>query len=529
MSMSYRLNILPANIKVQAQEGDTVLDLLRNAGLHPDAPCGGKGSCRKCRVFINRHFCMKEEAEEKETVKRIIDGQIFTEALACQSIIDCDMDLYYEGAGDLNILEDSKNGSGLHSESIMSRGKDLAAAFDIGTTSVVCYILDIDTAECVARSSMLNPQSQFGADVISRCEYALEHGVMPLSEAIRSAMDQLMLECAEDLNRIKLISVVGNTCMHHLLLGIDIKSLTVAPYEAVVKDALVMKAADLGLINACRGDAAGPADNKDAVVRILPNIAGFVGSDTVACILSSRMDESEELTLMIDIGTNGEMVLGNKDRMICCSTAAGPAFEGAKIECGMRGSIGAIDHVAVKDGRLDCHIIGSEDDEHIKAAGICGSGILDAVAAALTLGLIDDFGKISSGNIMLSDGIYLSQKDIREVQLAKAAIAAGIELLSEKLAVRVNDIERVLIAGAFGNYMDPVSACAIGLIPQILSDKIQMIGNAAGEGSIMAALSEKAWEHAQQISRKTEFLELASSEDFQDIFVDNLTFDTDIY
>jgi uncharacterized 2Fe-2S/4Fe-4S cluster protein (DUF4445 family) len=250
-------------------------------------------------------------------------------------------------------------------------------------------------------------------------------------------------------------------------------------------------------------------------------------------LLATAFDEIEDLSLMIDIGTNGEMVMGNKDHMIACSTAAGPAFEGAKIECGMRGMSGAIDHIKADGTNLVCHVI---DD--VKAVGICGSGLMDAIAAGLDIELIDESGKIDEDfdyvyrqedtNLLafrLRDGVYLSQKDVREVQLAKGAIAAGIELMAEKLGIQVSDIKKIMIAGAFGNYMDPHSACRIGMLPIELEDRIEMIGNAAGEGSRIATLNIDEFERAQTIRQKVEFLELASSPNFQDTFVDNLLFE----
>ena len=261
----------------------------------------------------------------------------------------------------------------------------------------------------------------------------------------------------------------------------------------------------------------------------MPNIAGFVGADTSAVLLDVELDREEDITLVIDIGTNGEMVLGNKDRMIACSTAAGPAFEGAKIEMGMRGMEGAIDHVRADDeGNVICTMIGGGNP-----IGICGSGLLDAVAVLLETGKMDESGRLDEytelpeGNkvFMLKGDVYISQKDIREVQLAKGAIAAGIELMEKQLGIRTEDIKRVKIAGAFGNYMDPHSACAIGMIPAELEDRIVMIGNGAGEGAKIAAFSYQEYRRAERIARRAEFLELASSPDFQDTFVDHLMFE----
>ena len=504
----YKINIKPEDIIIEAEEGENLLSVQIRAGLHPDAPCGGQGACGKCLVDIE------------------IDGEQWESVLACRYEVHSDLTIMRHDIKNYKILE-----SGVKREVELAPAvkKGYGAAFDIGTTSVVCYLLNLENGKQLARASMLNPQTQFGADVISRCEYAMEHDVEMLSAVIRLAMNQLIDEVCSKSNvnvrEVKLITMVGNTCMHHLFLNIDPTSLTKVPYEAAVKDEIVMKAAEADLIAAA-----------DAILQVLPNIAGFVGADTVGCILATDFDHIRELSLMIDIGTNGEMVMGNQDRMLACSTAAGPAFEGAKIECGMRGTTGAIDHVKYEDGELKCHVIGEE--EGASALGICGSGLMDIVAAALDAEIIDDCGKIDTDckgvfllpesnmpAIRLAGDVYLSQKDVREVQLAKGAVAAGIELMADELGIQIADIQSVMIAGAFGNYMDPHSACRIGMIPQELENKIKMIGNAAGEGSIIATLNQSEFEHAQKIRETVEFLELASSPDFQDTFVDNLLFE----
>lgn len=511
--MSYTIKILPKDINVEVEQGTSLLDVQIKAALHPDAPCGGQGTCGKCLVDVQL------EDGTFETVK------------ACQTFVEKDLTIRTKEETAFHVLTSGTKRSftlnpAMSLEEIKAK-KALGAAFDIGTTSVVCYLLDLETGEELAHASMLNPQSQFGADVISRCEYAIANGVDTLSTVIHTALNELLNEACKNAGRAKeeiyIASIVGNTCMHHLYLGINPQSLTVVPYEATVKDEMVVKPEEVEL-----------EINKDGIVQILPNIAGFVGADTVGCLLATAFDEIEEMTLMIDIGTNGEMVMGNKNHMIACSTAAGPAFEGAKIECGMRGKDGAIDHIkASVDGKnLVCHVI---DD--VAAEGICGSGLMDAIAVGLDIELIDESGKISDDfdyvykndenlrAFKLRDGVYLSQKDVREVQLAKGAIAAGIELMAEKLGIQVNDIKKVMIAGAFGNYMDPHSACRIGMIPAILEDRIEMIGNAAGEGSRIATLNKDEFVRAQAIKENIEFLELASSPNFQDTFVDNLLFE----
>ena len=305
-----------------------------------------------------------------------------------------------------------------------------------------------------------------------------------------------------------MVSIVGNTAMHHLLLEINPRPLTVPPYMPACSRALELPAGEI--LPVCG----------NAVLRILPNIAGFVGADTVGCMVATRFDRLEELTLMIDIGTNGEMVLGNRERRITCSTAAGPAFEGAKIQCGMRGAEGAVDHAALKNGEITWSVIGGGT-----AVGICGSGLLDLVRALLERGDVDESGYMEDGEFRLAGTeVFLSQKDVREVQLAKAAIRAGIELMCRKMGVTPEQIRKVYLAGAFGNYLDPDSACAIGMIPPVLRDRIEPIGNAAGAGARLCAVSNDEYAYSKELAEGTQFLELASMPEFNDCYVDCLSF-----
>ena len=470
--MKHTVVFLPAGACAVVETGATIMDAMIAAGLAPDAPCGGKGTCGKCRV----------------TVK---DQQV----LACQTPVKEELTVYTTQTGTAKIL---MSGTGVE---VTADGKDAyVLAFDIGTTTVVAYLLDGKTGALVAQGSCMNPQSQFGADVISRIDHVLQEGSAEMTGCIRSAMKGLAQEVARsagvELSQIGTAAIVGNTAMHHLLLDIDPRPLVTPPYMP-----------------------AEFAAQERGIARIAPNIAGFVGGDTVGCMVSTRFDQLEELSLLIDIGTNGEMVLGDKNRRIACSTAAGPAFEGAKISCGMRGAVGAVDHVTLQDGKLSYHVIGDEEPQ-----GLCGSGLLDLVSVLLQLGVIDESGCMDDGEFTLCENVTLTQKDVREVQLAKAAIRAGIELLSEKMGTEVSDIRKVFLAGAFGNYMDPASACKIGMIPPVLQDRIVAIGNAAGEGAKLCALRQAEFEYSKKLASETEFLELASLAQFQDCYVDALEF-----
>ena len=469
----YTVTFLPDGVSILAEAGSTLLAAQIAAGLHPDAPCGGKGTCGKCRVML--------EGEE---------------VLACQRTVDRDMTVFTAREEKVAILT-----TGLAAETTPDGEFDYVLAFDIGTTIVVCYLLDGHSGALLAQKSCMNPQSQYGADVISRIQHAMKEGGAALSGCIRSAMEELTAGVCEQAgisaDAIGAAAIVGNTAMHHLLLEIDPKPLVTPPYMPAVFEGM-----------------------EKGIARILPNIAGFVGGDTVGCLVSSRFDQKEELSLLIDIGTNGEMVLGDKHRRIACSTAAGPAFEGAKISCGMRGAEGAVDHVWLEDGKIRYHVIGD-----VLPQGLCGSGLLDLVAVLLDVGIIDESGRMEGKQYSLCDNVTLNQKDVREVQLAKAAIRAGIELLAEKMGVTVDAIQKVYLAGAFGNYLNPASACRIGMIPPVLQDKITPIGNAAGEGAKLCALSREEFAYSQRIAKETEFLELASLPNFQDCYVDALEFE----
>ena len=486
-----RIHILPADIFQDVAEGTNVMEALRSAGILLDAPCGGNGKCGKCNV--------------------VVDG---TEALACQTIIDKDMQVFVPEGKDLHVMR-----AGIETEGKMDPlFSGMLLAIDIGTTSVVCFLLDGKNGNEIATSSALNPQIAFGADVISRIREALAGKLEEERDAIRKKLTDLILDvCGTadvDPADIGLVSVVGNPAMQQLFLGISPENLVTIPFGPVLNEAKTVPCIDI--LPIC----------KNAQLLIVPDISGYVGADTLGCVLSTKMYDADELTLMVDIGTNGEMVLGNKNRMIACSTAAGPALEGANILFGMRGSDGAIDHVKITDGVFQCSVIGGG-----KAQGICGSGLIDAVAASLDEGLLNKRGRISSTDeiegqryIPLCDGIYLTQEDIRQVQMAKGAICAGVQLMAKQLGREVLDIKRVLLAGAFGSFMDPDSACRIGLLPEELQGRIVAVGNAAGSGAKLMARDKAEITRVQELKQKIEFLELASLKEFSGTFARAMNF-----
>lgn len=490
--MSFTVKVLPSGTLLTAENGTSLFELLRSNGLTPESPCGGMGLCGKCKVTVNG-----------------------SEVLACKTLIDCDMEVILPEKAKAEVLV-----SGAQTKLEMKPLKDgPLIAFDIGTTTVVCYLLDEENGLELAHASMLNPQQPYGADVISRIQAALNGELESQRDIIRSGMTGLIAECCSKAaiapDSVGVISVVANPCMQQLFMGILPDNLAGVPFSPVLVEAKTVPAADY--LPIC----------SNAILAVVPDISGYVGADTVGCVLSTRMYEATDEVLMVDIGTNGEMVLESKGRLTACSTAAGPALEGAKIKFGMRGSPGAIDHVWLENGEIKTSVIGG-----IEATGICGSGLIDAVAVALKAELINKGGRIQCKDeidgqrfIRLTKNVYLTQEDIREVQLAKGAIAAGIRLMAQHLDIEVCDIDRVLLAGAFGSFMDPENACAIGLLPYELSGKVQAVGNAAGAGSKMIACSSDELARTGELVKKTEFIELAALKEFQMAFAMGMSFE----
>jgi uncharacterized 2Fe-2S/4Fe-4S cluster protein (DUF4445 family) len=408
-------------------------------------------------------------------------------------------------------------------------------AVDIGTTTVVAKLIDMTTGQCHAVEAALNPQTRFGDDVISRIAYAeSDEKLNELHNAIIDCINNLISKLCEKTaaaeNSIYEACIVGNTTMNHIFLKLPVGTLGQAPYKAHSLDAHDVPPKDLGLtIN--------PVGNVHAV----ENIAGFVGADTTAAALAADIDLADEMTLIVDIGTNGELVLGTKDKLYAASCAAGPAFEGARITCGSRATERAIEAVVINDDDIDLDVIGNRPPRTI-----CGSGLIDAVAVMLELGIIDSTGRFAGPDKLreklpsaifsrictqqneaafyLAEEVFLSQKDIRQVQLAKAAIQTGIKILQRKLGIEDSDIKHILLAGAFGNYIRKESALRMGLLPNVPPERIRFIGNAAASGAQMVLISRSYRDKARELARKIEYIEIAHEKDFADTYADCMKF-----
>jgi len=409
-------------------------------------------------------------------------------------------------------------------------------AVDIGTTTVVGYLVNLHTGEEEAIDAMANPQAAYGADIMTRISYSLQNEENRrdirnrIVECINTIVSNTCHRAGIAMGHVAEMTIVGNTAMHHLFLGLDVKSLAGVPFAPVIRHPCDIKAGNLGLkIN--------PAAN----VHVLPIEGGFVGADNVGVLISTRPHEDPRLTLVIDIGTNGEIVLGSSELgLMSCSTAAGPAFEGAHIRFGMRAAKGAIEHVVIEAGTYDVsyRVIGGTQPK-----GICGSGLIDAVAQMLKCGILLKNGRIDtntpttrirngkdgyefvlewSHKTTISNDIVITQKDIREVQLAKSALYSGATILMKHLGV--GTLQRVILAGAFGSYIDRESAMAIGMFPRCDPENVVSVGNAAGQGARMALLSRGKRLEAAEIARAVKYVALSTDPDFETTFIEGTQF-----
>lgn len=519
-----------------------ILEYCRSHGVTGiEAPCGGKGTCGKCKVTVTKPYYKEVLACQT----KICDGMEIIVGGGTITGVGTDMnEAKVSASDDMVVLVDRKadvqeNPVGVYGNHSSNAGT--LAACDIGTTTVVCYLIDKETGQIIAVRSGANPQRSFGADVLSRIDAAARAddndkangGLQMMQTQIVSLLNgfisDMLTECGR--TEVCLFSVAGNTVMCHLLMGISPEKLGRAPFMPDEYFGREFNPLDIGLEN-CQ------------TMIIFPAVSGFVGGDITAGMMETV--NCNELTLYLDIGTNGEMALGKGDRYVCCATAAGPAFEGAQIEMGMPASRGAVDKVWLEGRRIKYSVIGND-----RPVGLCGSGLIDALAILLKAGIIDENGTILSGQelpilfrsyvfeleaedaaqssesslaVHIAPGVYITQEDIRKLQLAKGAIAAGIDILFKEYGCKPCDLDILTFAGGFGNYIDKASAAAIGLFPPELLDRAKEVGNAAGNGAVSAALSQEAWERALDISGDMRYIELASYPHFNEMYVEHMNF-----
>ena len=585
----------PARKEVEAQDGENFFFALISAGIPIRGECGGKGICGRCRVRFVEGAPPPTETEKRFLSPPELDAGW---RLACQHVVERDVSLWIPFSGEalgrktaeslysvpfspkatlvhveLSLQKRGKEGSDIESLKDVSGenievslpllqklpralreeagkitlvrvGKNvvtlrpgyraipiLGLAVDLGTSTLAAHLLDLRKGTELGAKAIANPQLPFGADVLSRITYVREGGEEALKrlrkalvEGVNQLATELSLEARGTPDEIIHIVVVGNPTMLHLFLGVDPSSIGEDPFVPIWREALSLLAKELNL-----------KVHPRAVVEVPPLISGYVGADTVASILACRLHEKGFPCLLLDLGTNGEIVLGWKERLLTCSAAAGPAFEGGRISCGMPALNGAISHVHLEKGDLNFEVIGG-----VKPLGICGSGLVDLLALLLEEELVDATGRFSprpdhplfsrvigygnNAKFLVTEGIYLTQRDIRELQLAKAAIRAGIELLLDKAEANSQEIQCVYLAGAFGSQIWPQALAKIGLIPNELLPKVQLVGNAAASGAIAMLLNQELIKEATLVAKKAEHVELSCEKKFVEVFVANMKF-----
>ncbi len=595
--MPYIIDFQPVGRRGPCPEGSTLLDAARTLGVDLVNICGGNGSCGRCKVQLVAGQLTPITPQEADRLSAAELAQGYRLACLAMPLSDCRVHVPPESLTALQrtqveglevpvtvepivssclvtlnrpTLEDLRGDDQRLCEAIATtngldvvltdlvvarlasaelrrlnwqvratlRGNEiihiaaaaapwLGLAVDIGTTKIAAYIVDLTTGQTLAARGAMNPQIAYGEDVIARLVYA---GKGPdeatrLQALLADGLNRLVAEACADLDAqptdIVDAVIVGNTAIHHLFLRLPVQQLATAPYVPAVRQAVDVKAREIGLRLA-----------PGAWVHLLPNIAGYVGADHVAMLLATGIASRADTVLALDIGTNTEICLAHRGQMTSLSCASGPAFEGAHIKFGMRAAPGAIERVQIVNHQPKYKTIGGEPP-----VGLCGSGLLDAVAHLRRSGLLDHKGRLAGPQVREGEGgaefviadekesgnghaITVTQHDIRELQLAKGAIRCGIETLLQEAGITAGDLDQVIIAGAFGTYIDVESAIAIGLLPNLPVDRIVQVGNAAGTGARLALISYPLRQQAQELARKVRYLELARAPHFMRNFAE---------
>lgn len=482
--------------KISVSRGVPLIDVLHEYGV--EFPCGGKGTCGRCKIRLLEGDLDADPVQVQKLEKLGLDK---TWRLACFCRVESDITIEISQFEEI-ILADNT------AFEFQSR-KGFGIAVDVGTTTIVTQLLDLHTSFVLDAVTSLNPQVKYGSDLISRIQSCLDGEQDRMQKLIRHKVGE-MIRAMQKRHRVDIVKVVlvGNTAMHHIFSGLDVQPLSCYPFESPHQGMQQFSPAQLNW-----------ELPDDAVIQFYPSIGSFVGSDILAGIAATKMADQEQYTILIDLGTNGEIVLGNRDRIICASTAAGPAFEGAKISQGMRAVTGAISSVWSENGKPVSHVIGN-----VPAKGICGSGLIDAMAVLLSQGQIGSFGEINSGkdHIPLARSVYLTQQDIREFQLAKAALATGVQILLNQMKISMYEVGQVYIAGGFGHFLNLQHVIQTGLIETTVEKMVKM-GNTALIGAKMFLFQDESF--VREILEKSKHMNLEADPDFQDIFIEKMMLD----
>ena len=503
MPMVHKVVFLPSGTEAQAEDGELLSDVAKRAGVRIPMPCGGAGRCGRCKV--------------------IADGE---EVLACRHHVVCDTTVSVPER-DRGVVVAADRG-GQTDDDISPLCGGYALAVDIGTTTIALSVMDSSTGEEVYAAAGVNGQRAVGDDVLSRIQYASEGGTEDMRRMVIDSINGLMDGAPEG---IQSVYIAGNTTMEHLFLGIDPTPIRAPPYLPVEERREIT------------GEESGLRVDPGARVLTMPCVSAYVGGDIASDIVCSGMDRSEGMCLLIDVGTNGEVALGNCDLMVVCSSSAGPAFEGGNLKSGMIAGKGAIDSVRIIGDTIRYTVIGGGEP-----AGICGSGILAVVKELLRTGLVKKTGAFIKKDRLSPEDyrfpllqlngtkrefilhekpqILVTQGDVRQVQLAKGAILSGVTALLREAQIDMEDLDKVMIAGQFGAHLPADSLIGTGILPDAVKDKLVYVGNSSKTGAYMALMSKKAKQEMEKLAEEMEYMELAETENYERIFTDSMIFPT---
>lgn len=503
--MKFKIRFLPSDVHAIVDNDTLISDAAKAAGVVIGMPCNGNGRCGRCNVTISK---------QNNPVR----------VLACNTRVNADMEIFVPLNDDGITASDDHKNIGIHDLTPIANNCGLAV--DIGTTTIAVSVVDTDNGTDLYSATGYNSQGIHGDDVLSRMEYAHEGGTEELRTLVTDAINKLIdpfvhgsvknndgkTFTKDDLNAVY---VSGNTTMIHLFLGADPSSMREPPYDPVIKEASIT------------GKESRLRVNDDAIVVCMPSPAAYVGGDVTSGIINSEMDINDGLSLLIDVGTNGEVALGNKDMMLVCSSSAGPAFEGGKMTSGMMAKPGAIDGFKITEGKFNYTVIAGS-----KAKGICGSGLIDILAQLFIHGYTDKKGKFTDkanvetvgGKRMLTiaENVYISEDDIHDAVLTKAAIYSASRSLMRNLGVNNEDIEKIYIAGGFGNFINTENAIAIGMLPDVPREKFEYLGNASLAGAKQALLSSSVRKRIDEVFGRMTYVDLSSDPSFSDEYMSAL-------
>lgn len=516
---------------VCGKEGNLLKQLL-DSGVFVDNPCNGKGTCGKCKVkVISGQTSVMSETERKLLKPEEIEMGI---RLSCLTEV--------QGELEVELLQKERRHKVLTEGYLPAFERDsyqdgYGIAIDIGTTTVVTALIDMSTGEELANVSMINAQKHFGLDVLTRITYEYENpdsGMIELQKAIVDSINSMIGEACDEAavsrEAIREIDVAANCTMLHMLLGVDARSLGKSPYRPEFVEAQSLPAAAVGI-----------QAGKETVLYCLPSVSAYIGADIVAGTYVCELQKEKGNVLFIDIGTNGEIVLASRGRLLCCSCAAGPALEGMNISSGMRAAEGAVEDVTITDAGIKLQTIGEQ-----QPIGLCGSGILAVVKELLRTGLVKKTGVFVKKEQLAEDDyrypmirlngtkrefilqeepeLLVTQGDVRQVQLAKGAILSGFVALLRKAGIAMEDLDKVMIAGQFGAHLPADSLVGTGILPEEVKEKLVYVGNSSKTGAYMTLMSKAVKKEIEELAGKMEYMELAETENYERIFTESMIF-----